>query len=379
MVSNYDIIKKYPDLVEDDYKQIYNNLVIDDVVIIPYDKRHLDKVIRRLRYPSKSVRGMFNYCPRQFQFKRILDVGYYTEDDEYDTFFSVYGRNTHMVFDKVWNKITYKSLVRLKSRDLIRKYIFIKCMGFVPEIEKGTKIEKQYEILFYNYADYESFRICYVFDNIGYTNVKKYVLPMFRELRVENHNSYETGTVDIVHRLINDEVAIGDYKTGKPKYYRWDDNPRIKSSKLEFAKTEYTNYDKQAVDFELGSYYNLLLDITEIYKVVTIGNRNSLIPLKFLNPKWGFVLYLRDWKNTFKYIKLKPDMIASVRVITDKMIEAINDGLFPLNISGRCFDYCNCVDVCIKDSLWKSKFTSMEPFYKKKLDNIFLEVKFKNS
>lgn len=378
MVSNYDIVQKYPNLVEKDYKQIYDNLVIDELVIIPYNKKHLDKVIRKLRYPSKSVRGMFNYCPRQFQFKRILDIGSYNKSDEYDSFFSVYGRNAHMVFDKVWNKILYKRLIELKTRESIRKYIFRKCMTFVPEIEKNTRIEQQYEVLFYNYADYESFRINYIFNTLGNINVKRYVLPMFRELRIENHNSFEIGVVDVIHRLPNDEIAIGDYKTGKPKYYRWDNNPRIKQGTLEFAKTNYINYDKQSIDFELGSYYNLLLDVVEIYKVVTIGNYNRLIPLKFLNPKWGLVLYLRDWKNTFKYIKLKPDMISHVTEITTKMIEAINDGLFPLNISGRCFDYCDCVDVCIKDSLWKYKFNSIELFYKKKLDDIFLGVEFKS-
>lgn len=370
MVSNYDIILKQYDLSKFEYRQIYENLVIDELVPIKFNENQLNRIINRLKYLSKSAKGLFNNCPRQFQFKRILGLNVESEVG----FFNVYGKNSHMVFNKVWGKIDYDKLVWLKSRDRIRKYIYGLCRGFISNIERGTKIEDQYNYLFYNYANYESFRINHVFKDLGYDNVKRYIFPMFRELKVENHSINETGIVDIVHRLPNDEVAIGDYKAGKPKYYRWSDNPRINRSMLNDIIKDYTNYDRQAIDFELGSYYNLLMDTTDIYKVVTIGNQNRLIPLKFLNPKWGFVLYIRDWKKTYKYIKLKPAMISIINKVNENIRDAINDGIFPLNISSRCFDYCDCVDVCTKDVQWKNKFSSIHPFYKDKLDDIFLEI-----
>jgi len=373
MVSNYSIILKQDNLSSEEYKQLYKYLIKDDLVNIKFDLNHIDKVISRLKYPSKVVKGTFRRCPRQFQFARIFDLWIQKKDET--TIWDVYGKNTHMIFNKIWDNISYKKIIESKTEKLLSYYIYQKCMNFIPEADKKIKL---YPSIFKQYSDYEAFRIYSIFKELGRVKVKKYIIPLYRELRIENHDRYEVGVVDVMHTLTTDEIAIGDYKTGKAKYYEWKWNPRISQwAADELEKSDTINWDKITIDFELGSYYNLTLGTKKIYKVLDDeNNKPYLKELEYLQITKGFVVYINDWKNTFKYIPLQLNMLNNVNGIKSDMIECYNSGIFPLKVRNDCFDFCPYIDICIKDKAWQNWFNKIDPFYKNKLDKLLsiLEV-----
>ena len=372
-MNNYSIILKQYNLTAKEYRQIYDKLIVDTVIKVPFNLNHIDGVIRKLKYLSKSARNNFKFCPRQFQFSRILNslaLNSMLEKKEELKLWDVYGNNTHMVCNKVWNKIDYKTIIKLNTREKIRSYIYSKCISYIPQIEFKINL---YPTLLYNYADYESFRIDNIFKEYGNQNCKRYIFPAYRELKVENHEKYEIGIIDVIHRLITDEYAIGDYKMGKTKYYEWEWNPNITEwIAKELEKEKEINWDKITINFELGSYFNLILGMKGVYKIVETNTRNNILEeLEFLNITKGFVVYIRDWINTFKYIPLTDEMIYSVDNIRGDIVECINKGVFPLKIKNTCFDFCQFIDVCIKDDKWKINFNRIDSNVKTALDKVF--------
>lgn len=275
-----------------------------------------------------------------------------------------------MVCNKVWNKINYKMLIKLDTREKIRNYIYSKCISYIPQIESKIKL---YPTLLYNYADYESFRIDNIFNEYGNQNCKKYIRPTYRELKVENHENNEIGVIDVIHRLITDEYAIVDYKMGRPKYYEWEWNPNISLWVAdELRKEKEINWGKITIDFELGSYYNLILGMNEVYKVVETNTQNNILEeLEFLNITKGCVIYIRDWINTFKYIPLTHEMIYSIDNVKGDIMNCINTGIFPLKAKNTCFDFCQFIDICIKDDIWKIFFNRIDSNVKISLDKVF--------
>ena len=365
-MNNYGLIVKQYNLTAKEYKQLYDNLIKDLIVKKSFDLNHIDGVISRLKYLSKSARNNFKGCPRQFQFGRIFKI--YTEAEELKLW-NVYGKNTHIVCNKVWNKLSYRTIIKLNNRERIKGYIYSKCMSYVPPIEDKIKI---YPVLLYNYADYESFRITNILKEYGNQNCKRYIRPTYRELKIENHEKNEIGVIDVIHRLITDEYAIGDYKMGKPKYYEWKWNPEISEWLAdELVKEKVINWGNININFELGSYYNLILGMKGVYKVIEIDTNNTLEELEFLNITKGFVLYLRDWINTFKYIPLTSEMILSIDNVKGDIIDCINKGYFPLRPKNICFDYCGFVDTCIKDDIWKIFFNKIDPNIRESLEKVF--------
>ncbi len=364
MKSNYQLILRENGLTKDNYRQLYNSLIKDELIDIPFNLNYIDNVIRRLKYLSKSAKKTFLSCPLQFKYVRILKQ---QAEKDILTYFDVYGRNLHMVCDKVWDKLNINKIINSKSENKIRDYIYSECIKFIPEYEKKLKI---YTELLWNYAEYEAYRITEIINTVGRDKCKKYIIPVYRELEVENHEIHESGKLDIIHRLITDEFAIADYKFGRPKYYEWSWNPNIDITEVD----DLRNYDKNEIDFELGSYYNLVLDIKNVYKTVKLENgRKKLVDLEYMDFKKGLVLYLKDWRNTFHYISLSDDMIMKVNNVTSDIIETINSGKFLRKFYGRCFEYCGFIDLCLQSKEVKNKFYKMDRSKKKLLDNIFLK------
>lgn len=351
--SNYQIIIQQYNLSKKEYKQIYNNLIKNPIVKIDFNLTHIDKVINRLKFLSKSAKVNVKYCQKRFQYGRILRPEL---EEKQTTYFNVYGGNVHMVYDKVWNKLNINKLLNL-SQKLLIFYIYNECMNFVPEYEKKLDI---YTSLFKFYAEFETYRITEIINEMGKDKSEKYILPKFKELELENHEMFEAGKIDVMHLLTNDELAIVDYKTGNPKYYNLN------------------TYHKQAIDYELGSYMNLLESKdNEIYQTTEIINEGKkikiLIPFKNIYPTKGMVLYLRDWKNTFKYVTLVKDMQREANNLKYNVIVCINKGEFKASPSNNCFNFCPYINYCLKDTVWKNKWASIYPTTRKKLEVAFQE------
>ncbi|KKN58986.1 hypothetical protein LCGC14_0546610 [marine sediment metagenome] len=366
MTLNYKLILKQYGLTNDEYKQLYNSLVKDSLVKIPFNLVSMNYIINRLKYLSKSTKKNFKNCPRKFQFSRILRPK--IESNEL-TYFDVYGGNLHLGCNKVWNvvKKNINKIINYNNENKIRDYFYSKCMEFVPEHEKTLDI---YINLFWKYSEYEAYRITEIVDEVGKEKCKKYIIPAYREVEIENHEVYEGGKLDVVYLLTDDTHAIVDYKFGKAKYYdpMWNTNVDP-----ELIDTSKFNYDKSEIDFELGSYFNLISDIKNVYKMKDVGNgRKELEELEYINFAKGLILYLRDWKNTFHYIPLNDSMIANVNRIKSDIIQTINRGSFPLRMSSNCFEYCNFIDICVKDKIWINKL-NIDPNVKNKLNYIFFE------
>lgn len=359
MVSNYDIILKQKNLTDLEYKQIYNNLIKNDSIYIPFDKNLIDKSIRRIKYLSKTYYFLFIRCPRKFELMRIK--GIYNTQEMY-SLGGLYGRNAHFGFDKVWDNINFKRLIKFNTTEKIRNYIYIKCTDLISKLEKNLKL---YKFLFLNYANYETFRITHIFNRIGAEKSKKYIIPEYRELKIENHIRNEVGVIDVIHRLLDDSGAIGDYKTGKPKYYELEWNPN-----REQLDPNKINYDKDNIKTELSFYYNLINSFSDVYKVINIDGINILKDLEFLNIKKGFIVYIKDWYNTFKYINIKETINSKLDNVKSDIIDGINKGYFPMKFRSDCFDYCEYAHICVKDKEFTDNFKQIHPFYLEKLKNL---------
>ncbi len=366
MTLNYKLILKQYGLTNNEYMQLYNSLVKDSLVKIPFDLTSMNRIINRLKYLSKSTKKNFKNCPRKFQFSRILRPKVEVNELSY---FDVYGGNLHLGCERVWNvvKKNINKIINYNNENKIRDYFYSKCMEYVSKHEKTLDI---YTNLFWNYSEYEAYRITKIINEVGKEKCKKYIIPVYRELEVENHEVYEGGKIDVIYLLTDDTYAIVDYKFGKAKYYNPVWNTSIDPNLIDKSKF---NYDKSEIDFELGSYFNLILDIKNVYKVETLKNGSKrLVELEYINFTKGLILYLRDWKNTFHYIPLNDDMIININKIKSDIIQTINRGYFPLRVSNGCLEYCIFSDICIKDKIWKNKF-DINPNIKNLLNYIFFE------
>jgi len=364
MTLNYKLILKQYKLTNNEYVQLYNSLVKDSLVEIPFNLFSMDRIINRLKYLSKSAKKNFKNCPRKFQFSRILKPKIKVNELSY---FDVYGGNLHLGCDKVWDVVNIDKIINYNNENKIRDYFYSKCMDFIPEYEKTLEI---YTNLFWKYSEYEAYRITKIINEIGKERCKKYIIPVYRELEVENHEIHEGGKIDIIYLLTDDTYAIVDYKFGKVKYYNPMWNINVDPDLIDTSKF---NYDKNEIDFELGSYFNLILDIKNVYKTKDLKNgKKELIDLEYINFTKGLVLYLRDWRNTFHYITLDDSMITNINKIKSDIIQTINRGYFPLRVRSDCFEYCNYIDICVMDKVWKNKF-NIDPNIKNRLNYIFFD------
>jgi len=343
----YELIKKQKNLTNLEYNKIYKILIKNNLFDIPFNIDFLDKKIVKLKYLNKSARGLFKLCQRKFDLQRVKGIRVETEK----TFRNMFGGNLHTCFDKCWNRINYIRIIRTKSEYDLAKYIFRICSNLIPKIERGTKIESGYNKYIWKYAEYEAYRIYCIFDELGRVGVKSYIFPLYRELKIENYNINETGVIDVIHTLTDDTCAFGDYKTGNVKYYN-------------------DKWGRRSIEFELGSYYNLLLDMDNVYRVV----KGKLVKMEYLRLKNGFVVYLNDWRRTFKYIELKTSMITELNKIKEELIEAVNTGKFEMRMDDFCFNFCEYLDICLKDIRFKNRYWRMDPEIKKRVDDIFLPI-----
>ncbi len=355
MTSNYNLIQKQYNLTRDEYLQLYNNLLRDKLVYIPFNLNTIDYMINKLKYLSKSWVGKYPICPKQFDYARVKNVFI---NDGRNSNSGIFGSNAHFVFNKVWNKLSRKLLTTYTNKLKVRNYIYLKCRSFVPENEKKILT---YKYLFLKYANYETYRIFKIREDIGNNRSWKYIKPIYRELRIENHNNCDVGVIDVIHRKTTDTIAIGDYKTGKPKYYNLRDNPKVTDEYIKSLPKIYTNYDKKTINFELGSYFRLLSSNKNIYKVVTKDGINILEDLKGLTPTSGFVLYIQDWKNTFKYIPFNIDMLREYDNLKKELINDINLCKFKRKPSNKCFDFCPYILLCLQSDDFKNYYKQIDP------------------
>lgn len=370
-MNNWEIINLERNLKKSEYLQLYNSLLKDDTVKViwkePEIYYYINEVRDQLRYIHKSSKQVSTWCKKQFHYNILLmlNVNYkpnfnkvyeavhtekYVEVDDYsmDHIIPTIGTNVHMVCDKVWDKVDTKEIKKFTELSQISRYFYKKCLSFLPDWEIARSVYKYH---FKQFADFQANRIGEIMSILG-DKCDRYIKPLYRELKIENKIQKKAGTIDVVELLLNDLCGITDWKTGKPKYYY--NYLTEKGLELEPMK-----WDKASIEGEITDYY--LLCQEGAYKVIS---KDEIVPLEDLDIHYGRVLYLRDWENTQKFVKIEPRMIqASVEVEND-IIECINKGLFRRRKTKYCFSYCSYFRICERSSEWKDKWCKVEDKFK---------------
>ncbi|MFW9881940.1 MAG: hypothetical protein ACFFG0_53430 [Candidatus Thorarchaeota archaeon] len=336
-------------MTEIEYLQLYNSLVKEETYHIEFSKSFLDEMIERLKYSSKSGKSSVSYCTQQFKYKRILNVPINRDIFDSVEISSRIGKNCHFVYDKVWDKINLNTIRKFNYYEDISKYFYKKCISFIPLNEIAIPI---YKYLLKQYSDYESFRIMEILNEIGNTTTaNKYIEPVYRELALFNEDSNNKGIIDVILRLINDEITITDYKTGKPKYYfPYEENEEI---------IEPTEWDKKDIAYEISEYFDLLNG--KVYRFLDKDNYKLFDP-PLVN--YGRVLYLRDWIRTYNFLEINEEIMDVSKEIERKYINIINSGKFYRRISTNCPVYCKFYPICKTALQWKTKHRFLEPIFK---------------
>lgn len=353
-MKNIELIREERKLTKEEYKQLFNYLLKDETVKFKWEEPfiiyYLDKLIMKLRFLTKSSKMTSSWCKQQLKYERILFIRGY-EDEKYlnellcDTkrpminendmnfIIPTIGANCHFINDKIWDNIDVEKVKKYKYLEEISDYFYVKCLEFIPEDEIAKSV---YQYFFRQYSDYEANRIMEIINDIGRESCNKYIIPTYREVKIENYSQYKSGVIDVIHRMVDDTYAITDYKYGRPHYYYG------------------SKWDKKGIDTEIGEYFSLLQG--EAYRVV---NENELVPIEDLIIENGRILYLRDWRNTYQYIKITHEMLKEEQKLEADIIDCINNGKFKRRITQYCMLYCVYQRICEKSSEWRNKWNKI--------------------
>ena len=156
---------------------------------------------------------------------------------------------------------------------------------------------------------------------------------MYRELPIENKLYGRSGIVDVIHRDVDDEYKLTDYKTGKPKYYH--------------------NYlDRININIEIGEYYLLMQD-----GAMKVTNNFDRLEKLDIDVKYSRLLYLRDWKNTCEYVRMNTEIIDLCYKKYEEMIDCINTGRFYRKYTVNCGLFCEYYNICKNSEEVRNRFS----------------------
>ena len=354
-MNNWDLINLERKLTKEEYFQLYDALLKDETIHLkwkePYIYDYINKVRLKLKYLSKSSKATFNWCPQQFNYARIILLrdnkkkgekmfqtlyGKYpieTFPDDASFLVPTIGANCHFVCEKIWDKINIEKVKRYRFMEDISKYFYDLCLTFIPKEEIARSV---YEYFFKQYADYEANRISEIINEKGF-NCDKYIIPAYREVKIENKRLGMSGVIDTIYLLLDDTYGINDFKFGKVHYYG--------SSK----------WDKIGIEIEIAEYFSLLQD--GAFRVI---NTKEMVEMEHLVVERGRILYLRDWINTYEFIKITPEMILRTHKTEIDIIECINKGFFKRRITQYCMANCDYQKICEKSKFWQDKWNSVD-------------------
>lgn len=326
----YELIKKET-LTEEEYKKLYE-LMQDDIVYVKYSIKQINKIKNRLRYIPKSAFFQYFWCPFSFKLRRILDV------KVEDNIVMKQGRNTHRALYSFWDVLDYDQVIQFEFRDQLRDYIYDLLVFVSEKVGLNNYILELFKI----FSEWLSKRVKNYILKFGTEEAKKYIYPVYREVKVENKLLGLSGILDAIFLLPDGTYLIVDYKTGKPKYY------------------ELSKYSKFDIEFEL-IYYKILIGDGAM-EVIDLDGKLFLKKMEFLDISRGCILFLEDPDKTDIMIDLKnPELEIKFMEVYGKLVDAIDKNKFWIRKSSNCIRYCQFFhNICSKKKPWLLKFAGVK-------------------
>ena len=342
MISVIEIIEKNEkDRTKDELLYCFDILYKSDNTVTKYleysDIPNFNEILNNLRLLSKSRFFTFEWCP--FRFKCSYIVKYRVESN---LKIMVDGSNLHLNDQQFWESIKPDEFMIQNER--IFEFIFHRCLSLIPitvELDEfNIKMIKAF-------SGFESKRIIKIFEEKGQTieTIKKYVIPIIIETKIENWSRKLMGIIDRGDMLTNDTHALVEYKYGKPKF--WE------------------TYKEKAILDELA-FYNILVQGKEVYAIEKKDGKDICIPLEEklgFTPKfyYGSMLFFQDLKNTGHLFKITNSKMRGILTRIKKFWNAIETGQFPAKGNDSCYQWCPYYwDLCEHNEFWKNIDRSVE-------------------
>ena len=342
-MRTFDIILKQYNLTDDEYYQLYERLMVDDVLDIPFNKPLIDRAIRKLKYRNKSSIKTLSppyICTQKFKYKRVLNV-------QIDAFKNIIpmvnGSNAHLIPELVWDLTNEEEILNHINKGDFISFFSELCNTIIPEYDRERDFYKHAVKV---YTEYEYFRISKLLTDYGIEKSKGCILPAFRELRIENETFKRAGIVDVIYKFPDNTYKVMDYKFGYPHYCM----EKFYENKYN-CNVDQFKYVHSDILFEIGEYaYKLLFgDANEIYECDGVQKRRKLSHLIITH---GCVLYMFDWKNTLIYHPIDDYMFEICNKYNNIYINKINSG-FNRKINRFCL-YCEFIFLCSQSKEWKN-------------------------
>lgn len=273
---------------------------------------------------SPSWCNNFFTCPYKFKCGKLLNLKPVSMYRPY--LFN--GRLFHKIAELFFNYCKYERINYYKERET-KKYMREICYSFIPShIRSYADVMQPY---IDNFVDYEFERLELIYDLLGQTReaFDRYYMPMFRERR-QSWELEQRGirfVIDVGYRIAphqfnntGDEIALGDYKTGK--------------SYDEFLDE---NLNRQLL-FPIP-----FLDLGKMPRYVIGVHVSSMIPVKF---------HVGDNKFMAKRREISAHQLLTLKMELDKIEHAIIHDQF--NKTYKFCNYCEYVVHCsIDDDILK--------------------------